>query len=167
MRQPKTFAMRNAVFLLTLPLMACAGLSGVPSLAPRPIEKADSASTATPAPFVSAPADAALATRIATLLLEAREGDAVFQREDRAGSTAISAGRRAAEGSEAWIAGEIARSALEVARQRSGDALAALDQLLVERTTANGSGLVEIAAAKDQAEAIVAQQTQRLDALTR
>jgi hypothetical protein len=158
----------SVIFPLAL-IAGCAGLSEVPSLAPRPIEKIGmgAAAPAPPATLPVAQSDAALNLRISVLLGEAREGDASFVREDAANARAIVAGRRAAEGSEAWIAGETARSALEAARQKSADTLAALDQLLVERTTAGGAGITELEAAKAQAEAIVARQTARLDELSR
>lgn len=158
--------MRTIVVFASLLLPACAGLGDVPSLAPRPIEKSAAAPLPVPAPPTPVAADPALVQQIAGLMAEVRSGDALFQTEDRAGAAAIAAGRRASEGSDAWIAGETARSALEAARQRSSDALTALDQLLVERTGANGGGLAEIGAAKSEAETIVARQTERLRALT-
>lgn len=159
--------MRFPVFFVSLLLSGCAGLSGIPSLAPRPIEKLGEAPAPSPAPVTTVPADLALLQRIAALTSEAQNGDEIFRNEDRNGASAIAAGRRAPEGSEAWIAGETARSALEAARQQSSDALAALDQLLVERTNSNAGGVAEIEAAKAAAEAIVARQTERLDTLTR
>jgi len=159
--------MRIALIMLPLAMAGCAGLDNIPSLAPRPMEKMDLGSPAAPPPVVAVPASGALNARIGELMANVRAGDAAFMTEERTNSRTIAAGLRASEGSEAWIAGETARSALEAARQKSADALAALDQLLVEASTEGGAGLAEIGAAKEQADAIVSRQTARLDELSR
>jgi len=159
--------MRNALILLPFAMAGCAGLDNIPSLAPRPVEKMGLGLPVAPAPVVAVPASAELNARIAQLMTDVRAGETAFVAEERSNSRAITAGLRASEGSEAWIAGETARSALEAARQKSADALAALDQLLVEASTEGGAGLAEIGAAKEQADAIVSRQTARLDELSR
>jgi hypothetical protein len=160
--------MKFAIPLLSLLLTcACADMGEIPSLAPRPIEKLDKASPAPAVPTATVAADADLNAKIAALLAGARAGDTRFAREDGASAKAIIAGGRAAIGSDAWIAGQAAQSALEAARQESADALSALDQLLVEQTTSGGAGLAEIEVAQREAASIVARQSERLAALSR
>jgi hypothetical protein len=161
--------MRNLLPLLFLTATGCAEMGETPSLAPRPIEKIgmESALPASAPTGATPAADATLKQRIAALTNEAEAGDRAFADADRAGASAIVAGRRAKQGSEAWIDGEAARSALEAARQQSADALAALDTLLVARVEASGSGIAELDAAQQRVSAIVVRQNERLTALTR
>jgi hypothetical protein len=159
-------------FLLLLPLVSlagCAEMGETPSLAQRPIEKLGLGSAVPPpaSPTVPVAADAALSAKIASLVSEAEAGNRAFASADRSGAASIQAGRRAREGSETWIEGETARSALEAARQQSAEALAALDTLLVAQTEAAGGGIAELTAAQERVSAIVTRQTDRLAALTR
>jgi hypothetical protein len=154
-------------FVFVLPLLltcACADLGETPSLAPRPIETLGTASPPPAPPPAPVAADAALSQRIAALLDAARKGDVIFQREDRTNAAVIASGRHAAEGSDTWIAGEAAQSALITARQQTTDALTALDQLLIDQTAAGGGGLADIGNARNEVESLVARQTARLDA---
>lgn len=160
----------RAAPLLLLMLSACADTVNAPSLAHRAIEDRSDALVEPPA-APPRPADAALTTRIAALLDDARRGDTAFRAADAADSSTIAQARGATEGSETWIAAQIARSALEAARQKSSDALAALDTMLVAQAEAVArtpglGGLAELQAAEDEARAIVARQDERLATLT-
>ncbi len=96
----------------------------------------------------------------------------MFAAAEKSNASSLNMRRTAVEGSEAWIATEMARSALEVARQRSASALADVDALLVENTEAASgdnkvAGLAEILAVQSEIAAIVDRQTRRLNTLTR
>jgi len=162
--------------LAALPLVAllvgCADFVKTPSLLPRPIETRANTPPIEPTAVTPGPIDAALGRRIEALLADARSGDSAFTRAEREGGGAIAAGRGAAEGSERWLAAEQARSALSAARQISAAALSEIDSLLTEQVnqaTGNAAlgGVAELTAAQSEADAIVARQTARLDALRR
>jgi hypothetical protein len=164
--------MRFLVPMICVFAVACAAPANPPSLLPRAVEKQNEAMAATPsigAPDAIAPA---LALKLNALLIEAKAGNADFVKTESAGSSALVAGRNASQGSEAWIAAELVRSALQVARQRSAGALAEIDTLAIDqaalaaRESAAG-GLTEILTTQAEIEVIVAQQTTRLQRLSR
>jgi hypothetical protein len=155
-----------------LALASCQTPADPPSLLPRAIERQQTFATPVPVPVVGQPADAALVAQLARLIADARAGDADFAAIERANASALAAGARAASGSEAWISAEMARSALEVARQKSANALADIDSLAVARTEqasrdAATAGLNEILSTQTEISAIVDRQTQRLKSFTR
>ncbi len=165
----------NRACTMLLPIAAilllpgCAGLQAPPSLAPRPGEvQARAAAPAAPLPPAD---DTAVLGRIDALVALARRGDALFAEADRAGALAITMGRKAAVGSDAWIAGETARSALEAARQASAQALADIDREVVAAAEAAGTdattGNTALTAAQTGVAAMVARQSARLDELSR
>jgi len=161
-------AMRFALFLIPFMVVGCGDLGNIPSLAQRPIEKAGYGTPMPPtAPIIFARAGPVMAARIAALMEKVSRGDAEFTREYRASTNAITQGRRAAEGSETWITGETARSALEASRQMSADALAEIDQMLLAAFAGDGKGIAELSPAHEAALAVVKRQTERLDALSR
>lgn len=149
---------------------ACAAPANPPSLLPRAIETQALTTEPAPPPVLPGPIDAGLAKKIAVLLEEARSGDQAFVSAERSGAAALSAGHKAALGSESWIAAELVRSALQVARQRSAGALSEIDSLAItqgELASRNASigGVSDIQLAQTEIEAIVSRQTARLDAL--
>ncbi len=151
---------------------ACTAPANPPSLLPRAIEKR--AETVTPPRPVEAPKslDPALSAKISALLVEARTGEADFDKTLASGRMALASGRTASSGSEAWIAAEIVISALQVARQRSASALSEIDTLAINQgemasRDSTVGGLLEIQTAQAEIEAIVARQTGSLDALSR
>ncbi len=154
-----------------LTLVACAPLAGGPSLAPRAIERAADIAPAATQPAVAASVDPVVRTQIGKLVADARAGDAAFSAADRSGALAIAAGRRAKIGSDVWISGEAARSALDIARAASSDALTALDQLRtreIESTgTETGAGVIAMASAQAEVAAIVERQAARMAELSR
>lgn len=158
--------------ILSLAVIGCIAPANPPSLLPRAIETRPEATLTPPSSVVSTPISAAMAAQIAALVATAKAGDAEFAEADQSGSEVVRAGRAASPGSEAWVAAELVRSALQVARQRSATALAEIDSLAVtqgELTTrdANAGGVADILAAQAEVEAIVARQTARLEALSR
>lgn len=143
-----------------------------PSLAPRAIETRGEAVDPQPTTPAVRPLDASLSSRIAALLAEATSGDSEFAKAEASGSATLAAGRKAAEGSEAWIAAQTAQSALEIARQRTASALAEIDSLVVAQAEATArdpseGGLSELQAAQAVIEAMVNRQTTRIEELIR
>jgi hypothetical protein len=140
----------------------CAAPGPYPSLAPRPAEKAyaEDAEERKPTPQ---PDDPALAVEIDRLLAEARAGAALFDSALPAAQAA--AGAAGAAGSDAWIEAQQALSRLEAARARTTAALADLDRLGVERTSAGtlGEGDAQrLRSATDEIQALTDAQADRL-----
>lgn len=161
---------QKSCLIVLLGASGCMNAARPPSLAPRAIEQRADAVAPAPVAPVARPIDAALASRIAALRAEAREGDALFAQAERAGASAIRAGAASRAGSEQWLAGEQARSAMIAARQRTAAALAAIDTLLTDQAAAaadgrDAGGIDEIRAAQDEIDALVSRQTARLEAL--
>ncbi len=151
---------------------ACSTPANPPSLLPRAIESRPEVSPALTQPRPISPLSASMALQIAKLVTEARAGEADFAKANQSGGATVIAGRSAALGSEAWVAAELVRSALQVARQRSAAALAEIDSLAVTQAELafrdpQAGGLTEIQAAQTEIEAIVTRQTERLDMLSR
>jgi Meckel syndrome type 1 protein len=165
--------MKKRLFpILIFTVTACSNGVNAPSLMPRAVEKQDTTTPPTPVPINSPPANPALQQQIDALLAKVKAGDEVFSTTDRANGRMITAGRGAAEGSEAWVVGQQAQSALEAARQDSAAALAEIETLLLAQTQAAAGdpatgGVAELTAAEVEASAIVARQTGRLKELTR
>jgi hypothetical protein len=130
---------RLAIFVPLLVAAGCAAPGPYPSLAPRPAEKAyaEDAEERKPTPQ---PDDPALAAEIDRLLAAGRAGAAEFDSALPAAQAA--AGRAGGAGSDSWIEAQQALSRLETARARTTAAVADLDRLAVERTSAGtlGSG---------------------------
>ena len=160
---------RRLLPYLALLLSGCTGGQlTYPSLAKRPIESAPVAQAAPPPAPVAA--DAQLTEQIARFTAQAepcRTGfDAAYAKAEKAA--------RAASGSsvssDAWVAAQVAISALETARNDSVSALASLDTLYVNRTSAiadgkESGGLDALDTARTTALAIVDSQNDRIDAL--
>lgn len=158
--------------LLTLCLAACSNSISPPSLMPRAVEKQDGSKPKVVIPVNGAPASPALKSQIATALAKVKAGDKVFSETDAKNGRLIAVGRRASEGSEAWVVGQQAQSALETARQDSAAALAEIENLLLAQTQAAAGdptvgGIAELTAAESEASEIVARQTDRLKDLMR
>jgi hypothetical protein len=120
----------------------------------------------------SHPLDASLAAKISALLAEGASGDAEFSKAETSSAGSLKSGRGAPQGSEAWVGAEQARSALEVARQRTAAALGEIDDLVIAQAEANTTdsskgGLSELQAAQSVIEAMVNRQTRRIEAVTR
>ena len=163
--------------LMIVPLMctitvACSTPANPPSLLPRAIETQRDTPAERPAAPTAKEIDPVLVAKIAALLRDAKGGDADFKKTESVGSAALTSGRNAATGSEAWIASEVIISALQVARQRSAAALAEIDTLAIDQGVLASrdqtiGGMFEIATAQTEIEAIVARQTARLVVFSR
>ena len=155
-----------------LTLSACTTLANPPSLLPRAIETRSDAVTTPPSAPLAKPLEPTLAAGLAALVREAMAGDRDFIAAAQTADSTIAAGRNTAQGSERWIAAELARSARVAAHQRSAAPLAEIDALTVARADlmandASVGGLAEYQAAQQQVEAIVARQSAKLEALSR
>jgi len=151
--------MKMLMLLVALLLSACARTIDTPSLLPRAAEQGD-VDAPSPAPSPPAAADPAQATLIDRLLRQAKEGDAAFVRALPAATTS------AAPQSEAWITAQNARSAADVARGPTLDALSALDAAIGDATD-KGQDTAALAAARTEVQAIYDRQAARLAGLSR
>lgn len=152
------------LFILAL-AAGCAAPGPYPSLAPRPAEKAyaEDAEERKPTPQ---PDDPALAGEIDRLLAAGRAGAAEFDSAFPAAQRA--AGAAGAAGSDSWIEAQQALSRLESARARTTAAVADLDRLAVERTSAGtlGAGDSErLRSATAELQALTDSQADRLQRL--
>ncbi len=129
-----------AALPLLLAMAGCTGpRSGYPSLAPRPVEKMSLAEPTRPAP-PPAVESATAAARYAPVIAQAREDDVAFRHaldEERA---ALTRGRSAATGSEAWTAAQQALSRVETMRGPVVRALSELDAARDAEITHTDSG---------------------------
>jgi hypothetical protein len=110
-------------------LAGCSASKGeFPSLAKRPIEsRSDEIVAATPVPAAMTAVDGATLARVRDAVREANDGDRAFGQALGAAEKAVGAARGAGVGSEAWVAAQMAVSALERARAPMKKALADLD----------------------------------------
>ncbi len=153
-------------------LSACKTPADPPSLLPRAIERRQMTTAPAPPPTTSPPADAALTAQLARLISDAKAGDADFTTVEQKNAKTLSAGQRVPAGSEAWIAAEMAKSALISASQKSADALADIDALAVtraEQASRDGAvgGLREILSMQAEINTIVERQAKRLAEFSR
>lgn len=151
--------MKYAHAFVPLMLCACAQSVDAPSLAPRPAEAFDVDAPAPPPPLLVAanPDQAAL---IAKLVAEARQGDTAFEK------TLPDAVTTAVPMSEAWIAAQTARSAAEVARIPTLDALAAID-VAIGDAIGKGQDAEALVVARTKIQTLADRQSLKLDALSR
>lgn len=160
---------RRLFTALALFLSGCAGApQSYPSLAKRPIESAPIATASPPAAPI--PADAALSADIARHVGQAGRGAAAFDAAYAKADKAVRDAAGATVSSDAWVAAQVAISALEAARNDSVSALASLDTLYVQRSNAVADGkamggLEDVDAARSAALALVDQQNDRIDAM--
>jgi hypothetical protein len=155
----------SAILVPALLAAGCAAPGPYPSLAPRPAEKAyaEDAEERRPTPQ---PDDPALAGEIDRLLAEARAGGSQF--DSALAAARRTAGSAGAAGSDSWIEAQQALSRLESARARTTAALADLDRLSVERTSAGtlGEGDSErLRRATEEMQALADSQADRLQQL--
>ena len=119
--------MRNVLCLAILALAACSAPGGpYPSLRPRAAETIDPRLPVS-RPMNDRPVSAALASRLAALVDQARSGNAAFESAvAEAERLSVSAGPPQSEG---WIAAEEALTAAIAARRPTATALAEIDDL--------------------------------------
>ena len=160
---------RRLLPYLALLLSGCTGGQlTYPSLAKRPIESAPVAQAAPPPAPVAA--DAQLTEQIARFTAQAETGRTGFDAAYAKAEKAARAASGSSVSSDAWVAAQVAISALETARNDSVSALASLDTLYVNRTSAiadgkESGGLDALDSARTTALAIVDSQNDRIDAL--
>jgi hypothetical protein len=152
--------------LLAVSLAGCVSHGPFPSLAPRPAEQEDW----TEEPVHAAPAvadDAALRTRIAALLAEARDGERAFAADLPAAERATA--HPGPEGSDSWVEAQQAISRLEASRGRTDDAATELHQLRLARSgqPTSEADLAALDAAIEAVNAIVERQQQRMNNINR
>src|SRR4051812_1963924 len=148
--------------LLAVSLAGCVSHGPFPSLAPRPAEQEDW----TEEPVHAAPAvadDAALRTRIAALLAEAREGERAFAADLPAAERATA--HPGPEGSDSGVEAQQAISRLEASRGRTDDAATELHQLRLARSgqPTSAADLAALDAAIQEVGAIVERQQRQVD----
>lgn len=151
--------MRTLVLLSIVALSACSSPGGpYPSLQPRAAEKVDPR-VPVERPMNTRPASAALVARLASLIVEARSGDAAF------GTAASEAERLAASAgapqSESWIVAQEALTAAIAARKPTANALGDIDELGATALQTQGNIAPNDLAAIDHAAAEVADLDQR------
>jgi hypothetical protein len=161
--------MRYSIIVGTLALAACASGNGhYPSLAPRAAEAIDPRLPVV-RPINERPVSAALASRLASLVAQARDGEAAFEPAvSGAEQLASSAGTRQ---SESWIAAQEALSAAIAARKPTALALSDIDAIGATALQTQGgiapNDLKAIQSAGEEVSAIAKRQTDRIDAIQR
>ena len=161
--------MRRALLLTTILLGACSAPGGpFPSLQPRAAEAIDPRVPVIN-PMNDRPVTASLASRLAALVAQAREGDAAF------GTFADEAERLASEAgepqSESWVVAQQALSAAVEARGPTARAVADIDalgaDLLQKQQGLAPADLAAIQSADAEAGAIDQRQADRIAAIQR
>ena len=146
-------------------LTGCASAGRYPSLAVRDVERATG--TLQPAaaePYVPPATPPETLDRIAALLAEAQSAHQAFLASAENRRATIAAGRRGAEGSDAWSRGQIALADVASGRSKVMVPLAELDRLYVDAELAGGE-LGRISAARDEVIALVESENQTIDQL--
>lgn len=151
--------MRRLLLLVLIPLSACAAPGGpYPSLQPRAAERIDPR-VPVEKPMNDRPAGAALTARLASLVEEARSGDAAFA------SAAADAERLAASAgaprSESWTVAQEALTGAIAARKATATALADIDEIAATALQTQGGIAPNDLAAIDRAAAEVGALDQR------
>lgn len=161
--------MRAPAYLIVLSLAACSAPGGpYPSLQPRAAERIDPR-VPVEKPMNNRPAAGALTARLASLVEEARSGDAAFA------SAAAQAERLAASAgapqSESWIAAQEALTAAVAAQRATATALGDIEEIGGVALETHGGIAPNDLAAIDRAEAEVGalnrRQTARIQAIQR
>jgi hypothetical protein len=146
---------RLTVLALMATLAACASAqSQYPSLAIRPAERATGSMQPIPAEPVLTPLPQPALDRVSQLVADARSNHQGFLAQVAGARSAISGGRGAAVGSEAWARAEAALADVRAARSKTMVPLADLDRLLIDAGT-NGEATDSIAAARDEIEGLL------------
>jgi hypothetical protein len=147
-------------------LAGCVSQGPFPSLALRPAEQEDWTEEPTHAAPVVAD-DAALRTRIAALIAEAREGGRAFDADLPAAERAT-AHVGAAE-SDSWIEAQQAISRLQASRGRTDEAAAELHQMRLARAgqPTSAADLAALDAAIEAVRILVERQQGQLDRISR
>lgn len=149
---------------LAVPLAGCAATGGdYPSLAPRSVERSPAEEPATET--VAPAADRALQAEAAGIVAAAEKAHADFLVQLEKTRAAVDAARRAAPGSEAWVAAQAALSTLESARNPVVAALADLDALGIRMAERGGES--DVGSLAEAVRNVEAKDEEERDALTR
>lgn len=155
--------MRTLIAFSLIPFAAaCSPSTGVfPGLAVRPIESRSDAVVAPPPS--TAVADATVAARAVAIAAESAEaGNAFDAALTVAQSRAAGAG---AQGSESWVAAQLALTRLDQARARSVGGLAEIDRLLIAEYAANRPVAPETAAVATELQVRADEQARAIEAI--
>jgi hypothetical protein len=155
---------------LALPLFAvlaaCAGdQSEYPSLDIRPAERASGTMQPPPAEPLLTPPPSATLDRLAQLTRDAEASHKAFLGQVAGTRLAITAGRGAAVGSDAWARAEAALADVRAARAKTMASLADLDRLFVDAGT-QGQATDRIGAARDRVEGLLASEDRTVGELS-
>ena len=160
-----TSVYRLAALAPALFLCACASTGDYPSLAQRPVERAQGTftpDTAEPAPAPPPAPSADLLARLADLQRDATSLHAQFVEATPAATRIATAA--GATGSDSWASAQVALADLDSLRSRVAVSLAELDALWVDSTVETGPRDA-IGAARDSVQALVAQEDEVLSRL--
>ena len=161
--------MRRPLSLTIITLSACSAPGGpYPSLQPRAAEAIDPRVEVV-RPINDRPVASALASKLATLVDQARTGDAAFGPAiDAAEGAAAHAGTAQSEG---WIAAQEALSGAIAARSPTALALSDIDALAADALQTRGgiasADLKAIESASNEVAGIAGRQSERIDAVQR
>lgn len=136
---------------------------GYPSLLPRPIETQSLAEPERPVP-VAAP-DAALDAKIAEFTASLTTGNQRFASAAQEAEARVAVARGVPEGSDAWLDAQTALSTVESLRAPTLTALAALEELAIERGKAGEPAYPALDSAVAAADAMATAQGDRIQAL--
>jgi len=147
-------------------LTACASdQSEYPSLAIRPAERASGTMQPPAAEPVLTPPPSATLDRLVQLTAEAEASHKAFLGQVASTRSAITAGRGAAVGSDAWARAEAALADVRAARGKTMVSLADLDRLFVDAGT-QGQATDRIGAARERVSSLVGEEDQALSGLS-
>jgi hypothetical protein len=147
---------RLPVLPLLAALAACASAQGeYPSLAIRPAERATGTMQPIPAEPVLTPLAPAALDKVSRLAADGQGNHQAFLAQVASARAAISGGRGAAVGSEAWARAEAALADVRAARSKTMIPLVDLDRMLVDAGT-QGEATDRIAAARNEVDSLVA-----------
>ena len=161
--------------LAALMLSACASGGEYPSLARRDVERirgiAEPVPAQTPPPEISAPPDANLEERLASLIEQAKAAHERFSSNRQRTERLIAAAAGAKIASERWSVASVALAELESARSNAMIALADIDGLYaaerVEHFQAESNTARAIAHARDTVSVLITEQDSVLAGLRR
>jgi len=147
-------------------LTACASdQSEYPSLAIRPAERASGTMQPPAAEPVLTPPPSATLDRLVQLTAEAEASHKAFLGQVASTRSAITAGRGAAVGSDAWARAEAALADVRAARGKTMVSLADLDRLFVDAGT-QGQATDRIGAARERVSSLVGEEDRALSGLS-
>lgn len=156
--------MRHLALLTAVALAGCTKApASYPSLLPRPIESQSLAEPVRPAP-VATP-DVALDTKIAKLTGRLSENAKRFNTAAQDAEAKVAVARGLAEGSERWLDAQAALAELGAYRAPTGNALAALEELALQRGVAGLPPYPALDTAVSGAQSQAAAQEDRIGAL--